>query len=473
MKTDLLKTKTQQERRKIMQVFVRALMVTLIIASGVCLAGGLEEPLSGETPQLTYLDVNSDYAGLKTEDFVNSQPSIVTSDFGEEIVFSLSDGIYVQFADGTGRRKLIDEGSYNTLVYPAWSIDGTQIAFAAKPYDSRVVDLYVANADGSNPTVILSLNTGYYQSNIQSISWSWDSEYLMFNHAYDDYEGNDYFIVCSIHKSGSQFAYLDDFTRSYSQYEPVAGSNRYAYISTGTFWDQTTRLRVSNLDGSNNNIWFDFQGVIAGFTHVCWNSPTSIYTVVRWWGQYPNREVLIRIDKVYNNTTYQVMSVSDFNASLWCPTASPDRSMLYSAELTSNTSTLWLHTFDNNGNPLNCIPKGTGFFPNWRQNIPPQSPVDSGEPDENNLPGNFTLDQNYPNPFNARTTINYYLSQANNVTLEVYDLLGKRVEILVDEHQSAGEHQVVWNADNVASGTYLYRIEVGDEIATSKMVLLK
>jgi hypothetical protein len=89
------------------------------------------------------------------------------------------------------------------------------------------------------------------------------------------------------------------------------------------------------------------------------------------------------------------------------------------------------------------------------------------------LPSYFSIAQNYPNPFNPTTTIHYDLPAPSNVTLEVYDLLGQRVETLVDGNQQAGNHIAVWTANNKPSGIYFYRIEAGDFSETKKMLLLK
>jgi hypothetical protein len=89
------------------------------------------------------------------------------------------------------------------------------------------------------------------------------------------------------------------------------------------------------------------------------------------------------------------------------------------------------------------------------------------------LPQRFTLSQSYPNPFNSSTTIEYGLLDARHVKIDVYNLLGSKVETLVDEKKQAGQHQVVWDASEHSSGVYFYRIETGDFIETKKMILLK
>jgi predicted outer membrane repeat protein len=90
------------------------------------------------------------------------------------------------------------------------------------------------------------------------------------------------------------------------------------------------------------------------------------------------------------------------------------------------------------------------------------------------LPLHFGLDQNFPNPFNPTTKINYELPIANYVNLSVYNLLGQKMVTLVDEKQIAGQHQVIWNASEFASGVYLYRLKTeSGYIETKKMILLR
>jgi N-acetylneuraminic acid mutarotase len=85
-------------------------------------------------------------------------------------------------------------------------------------------------------------------------------------------------------------------------------------------------------------------------------------------------------------------------------------------------------------------------------------------------PKTFLLEQNYPNPFNPSTTIRYQLPVASEVKLEVYDVLGKKIATLVNERQSAGSYQVVWNASGLSSGTYFYRLQAGSFVETKKMI---
>ena len=94
--------------------------------------------------------------------------------------------------------------------------------------------------------------------------------------------------------------------------------------------------------------------------------------------------------------------------------------------------------------------------------------------DENeNLPLEFSLAQNYPNPFNATTTIKYSLPEESEVTIEIYNILGRKVETLISGIQPTGWHSAVWDAENQPSGVYFYRLEAVDYVETSSCLLLK
>jgi hypothetical protein len=85
----------------------------------------------------------------------------------------------------------------------------------------------------------------------------------------------------------------------------------------------------------------------------------------------------------------------------------------------------------------------------------------------------YDLSQNYPNPFNPSTTIKYQIPNDGNVTLKVYDILGREVTTLVDEFKNEGRYEVNFNASKLASGVYIYKIQSGDFISSKKMLLIK
>ncbi|MBK7630372.1 MAG: T9SS type A sorting domain-containing protein [Ignavibacteriales bacterium] len=92
----------------------------------------------------------------------------------------------------------------------------------------------------------------------------------------------------------------------------------------------------------------------------------------------------------------------------------------------------------------------------------------------------FSLEQNYPNPFNPSTTIKYNIpsvisSEGKNVivTVKVYDVMGNEIATLVNENKSVGNYEVVFNAKNLSSGVYFYKLKVGNRAITKKMVLIR
>jgi len=88
-------------------------------------------------------------------------------------------------------------------------------------------------------------------------------------------------------------------------------------------------------------------------------------------------------------------------------------------------------------------------------------------------PVEFSLSQNYPNPFNPTSTIEFTLPETADVVLEVYNINGQLVSTLVDSRMNSGQHSVVFDASNLASGVYLYRIRAGNYMETRQMTLIK
>jgi hypothetical protein len=88
-------------------------------------------------------------------------------------------------------------------------------------------------------------------------------------------------------------------------------------------------------------------------------------------------------------------------------------------------------------------------------------------------PLSFSLDQNYPNPWNPSTRIRYGLPHNSFVVLTVYNTLGQQVAQLVNEQQEMGYHEAVLRGDGLASGVYYYRLQVGEFVASKKLLLLK
>lgn len=105
--------------------------------------------------------------------------------------------------------------------------------------------------------------------------------------------------------------------------------------------------------------------------------------------------------------------------------------------------------------------------------VPVTLSVLTGVEEDAAIPKEFALFQNYPNPFNPSTTISFDLPRESHILLEVYNVMGQKVMTLADDFRQAGQYKVLWNAAQLASGTYFYRIRAGDFIATKKLLLIK
>jgi hypothetical protein len=89
------------------------------------------------------------------------------------------------------------------------------------------------------------------------------------------------------------------------------------------------------------------------------------------------------------------------------------------------------------------------------------------------IPQKYALDQNYPNPFNPSTIITYHLPVAADVTLKVFDVIGRETAVLINAHQDAGSYSVRFNASSVSSGLYFYQLQAGPVLLTKKMLLVR
>ena len=94
--------------------------------------------------------------------------------------------------------------------------------------------------------------------------------------------------------------------------------------------------------------------------------------------------------------------------------------------------------------------------------------------DDPPIPSRFSLEQNYPNPFNPSTTIQYSIPSSVLVTLEIFDILGRKIITLINNRrQSSGSHQLQWDANEFPSGIYFYRLKCNTTVTTKKMLLIR
>ena len=161
-----------------------------------------------------------------------------------------------------------------------------------------------------------------------------------------------------------------------------------------------------------------------------------------------------------------------------------DQGRLYTSEWSSNSchryDTLFSHPpetvssghdgpadiYINRRDNILCVP-------NFYRNDVDFVDINQSSTDDITVPDRYNSLSNYPNPFNAGTTIKYSLENDGPVTIQVFDLMGRRIETLVNTMQIAGQHSITWNADGNSSGTYFYSIKAGEFSGTRKMTLVK
>jgi len=147
-------------------------------------------------------------------------------------------------------------------------------------------------------------------------------------------------------------------------------------------------------------------------------------------------------------------------------------------EIVSLEDTLWIapgnwivKSFVPSANvDLSLLGVGAFYIPGLKMDI--QEPAVFVE-NQNEPVNDFTLDQNFPNPFNPSTKINFELNKSGFVKLEVFDLTGKRISILVDEYLHEGNYTFQFKAKNLSSGIYYYRLSADGQVISKKMTLLR
>ncbi len=149
-----------------------------------------------------------------------------------------------------------------------------------------------------------------------------------------------------------------------------------------------------------------------------------------------------------------------------------------------DTGYVWLdksYEFNINSDTSNNLWIVIGIWGNWEVartyyidslSIVIQGTPTSQDEDAESVP-DYLLYQNYPNPFNPATTISYTIPEYSDVIIKVFNILGSEIETLVNEENPAGHYEVNWNAGNIPSGVYFYRLQAGDFVETKKMILLE
>ncbi len=161
---------------------------------------------------------------------------------------------------------------------------------------------------------------------------------------------------------------------------------------------------------------------------------------------------------LYNRTPYQFTSGNYWIASFKFNLLNPNSCIMMVFRTNSAV-------FDN----LTPLTYGT----QWTKTDPPPCLLSDYENNASEIPNDYVLHQNYPNPFNPVTKISFDLPKSGFVSLKIYNILGNEVATLVNDYKNAGKYIIEFNASDLSSGIYYYRLETENFVDVKKMVLIK
>jgi len=181
-----------------------------------------------------------------------------------------------------------------------------------------------------------------------------------------------------------------------------------------------------------------------------------------------------------NDGHMDIAVVDDWSDDIMIYTNNGDGTFAYptSFAVGNDPTDVFAADFNGDGSMDIAVCNGTSHNVSVLLNTTSTSIEDSGEEEDDLLPYQFELFQNYPNPFNPFTTIHYSIQERSHVTLDIFDVSGRRIARLVDSVQEAGRHEKKWYGWNkegtvVSSGVYFYKLRAGKKRITKKMILLK
>lgn len=375
---------------------------------------------------------NSDIVQLtSTQIYTGTGNPISITDDGSYILFIDADN-YIRGINnnGSGESVLSQYGEWNSI---AISPDGTKLAATSIYYEPNI---YIFDLENSNNSFIISLYNPTTQDGVEdnsvkyadALDWDINSEIIVYD--------------------------------CYNEVPQATGGNI-------DFWT------INIYDMNDGNIYNLFppqqEGISIG-------NPSFSQT---------NSGFLL-LDLIdFNNGTDDIYAIDLFSgnanvvesngSSIGYPRYSPDDTKIVFQRL-NNTNTPSLRLINLMDDKITAAASSQdyvvgGRLPNWF--AVGSRPVSVEDQNSNSVPQEFYLGQNYPNPFNPNTQIEFSLPQKSFIKLKIYDALGKEISNLIDGEKSAGKYKVNFNANGIASGIYMYRLETEGFTETRKMILIK
>lgn len=259
-------------------------------------------------------------------------------------------------------------------------------------------------------------------------------------------------------------------------------------IDGGSNWSSDTRLTSTSANSNNPSV-----AIAGSVVHVIWEDRPEVQPEIYYQRSTDGGttwETETRLTNDQNVSEYPSLAVSgSVLHTVWSDRSSSSSSEVYYNRSIDGGVNWESDTRLTDSLGLSDFPKiaisGSVLHTLWRDDrggnleiyykCNPDGNVTGIETVKSDLPEEYFLNQNYPNPFNPSTKIGYVIPNGvrNLVTLKVYDVLGNEVATLVNEEKTAGSYEVDFNASQLSSGIYFYKLTVGSFIETKKMILLK
>jgi TolB protein len=362
--------------------------------------------------------------------------------------------IYIINSDGSGRTPLTAHEGRDAG--PAWSPDGSRIAFYVHAVDELSWFIFVMDSNGDNIEQLTDME-GVWDN---SPTWSPNGTRIAFAREYPDqgYRSE----IWVMNHDGSNQHQVDSILGGGPEWSPDGGRIVFHSDSDGNYEIYTMDIDGSNVERltstDDDEFWPD------------WSPDGSKIAFVS------ERDGNAEIYKMNADSTNQERLTTN-NSEDWRPDWSPDGTEIAFVSLRDGNYEIYI--MDAEGDNQRRLTHTTvhAIQPDWH----PESGVGIDEESvEVVMPKRLELFPNYPNPFNPSTTIKYYLPEDTKVVLTIYNNRGREVRTLVNQTQASGIKTVVWDGrDNsgnpVSSGIYIYRIQTGDSAKSvcKKMLMLK
>ena len=432
----------------------------------------------GSYPTYVTLSIDYDPPGLGFFDLFNPPDEIFPQDsnspgrcYWPDITVDRNDNIHIVMTELTPRprpqRQCYTNSTDGGATWSEVALIDTVMYSAGIVVSSPVSDRVAVNHLIPNDTTTQSNNEVCYYVSEDGLTWDWEHGRVQIT----DYEdsGSDHRVV------GGVEAIFDYDDNLHVAWTTLADSITWLWHYDEN--SETISLIAINPDTLSEYLWWDFP-----INQVSFSRLEDPQVLLALWCQYAEGDTNIQGD--YNGDLFLSRSTDDGltwaepenitnTQSPGCTHCNCESEIYPSAEedavLTPDGGfPYFTYIYNLFNNPYH--------YPEFCElpvmYVGPEHVTDISD-DRTIKPNRFILSPNYPNPFNASTVIEYSLKQDEHVTIDIYDLLGRKVETLVDTDQQAGLHRVIWQADNMPSGVYFYKIEAGEFVKTRKMMLLK